>query len=180
MAAEILTDRNGNPRPWINEIDIPNVGVMGWEGARNLEGRREGFNKNGEHVIDLAIDNELGRAMEAQGWRIVWTKPSEKFPMPQAHIRAKADYRFHDDRDPKVFLVEGNTIIAQLFEQDLGQLDRAPIARMDIRLHPFTSLDDDGVWRATAFIKELYVELNMSSFNRQYGTSAYLNGNRTV
>lgn len=70
---------------------------------RNFEGKEGMYNKEGDRFFHVALDEELGLELEAEGWNVKWLNSRDDEP-PLGHIQCALN--FHPDRrPPKVVLI---------------------------------------------------------------------------
>lgn len=128
---------------------------------RNFSGTKTKYNKNGKRLISLFLDDDTANAMKEEGWNIKYYIPrvddEEEAREPIPFIEAELRY---DNYPPDVTLeIGGNK--QTLDEDDLVnlKLDQADIVDVDVRLSPYTWINDDGESKVKAYVDRLRIRM---------------------
>lgn len=128
---------------------------------RNFSGTKTKYNKNGKRLISLFLDDDTANAMKEEGWNIKYYIPrvddEEEAREPIPFIEAELRY---DNYPPDVTLEIGDNK-QTLDEDDLVnlKLDQADIVDVDVRLSPYTWINDDGESKVKAYVDRLRIRM---------------------
>ena len=149
-------------------IEIENARII----FKNFSGEKTKFNTKGDRTFSVIIeDPELANSLKAEGWN-VQSRPVRDDPDAVLYtipVKINLD-SFPNIPGAKVFIFDEETKhLTQLNEDNIGELDSADIKKIDLTLRPrFWDDESDGRKKIKAYLKEMYVTLNESRFERKY------------
>lgn len=128
---------------------------------RNFSGTKTKYNKTGKRLISLFLDDATADQLKNEGWNIKYyipkvdgeEEPREPIPFLEAELR-------YDNYPPEVTLeMSGNKQVLE--EDDLVnlKLDTADIIDVDVRLSPYTWINDDGESKIKAYVDRLRIRM---------------------
>lgn len=134
---------------------------------RNFEGKEGPFNKAGDRNFAVLLDDEIAKAMAADGWNIKWLSPrdddGDEVEPDQAYL--PVSIRF-DVFPPNVVLVTTHGRTA-LDESTIEMLDYAEITNVDLIVRPYT-------WQVNsktgikAYVKTMFVTIEEDELVKKY------------
>ena len=142
-----------------NSITIENADI----GFRNFSGEEGKFNPAGNRNFCVFFDEDMGKTLEDDGWKIRWLDPKEEGDAPTAILQVKVNY---NNIPPQIMLVTsgGKTI---LDEDSVGMLDWAEIENVDIIIRPY-NWNVNGKTGVAAYVKSMYVTIIEDEFAHKY------------
>ena len=145
---------------YVGKVTLRHV-QLGRGSFRNFAGRKTGVNKSGKRLINLFLDDDIAARLKDDGWNVKYYVPkSDDDDTPPAAVPfLEAELRY-DNYPPQVKLeIGGNE--QELEEEDLVNLnlDTADITDVDVRLSPYTWVDDDGKDRIKAYVDKLRIRM---------------------
>ena len=142
-----------------NSITIENADI----GFRNFSGEEGKFNPAGSRNFCVFFDEDMGKTLEDDGWKIRWLDPKEEGDAPTAILQVKVNY---NNIPPQIMLVTsgGKTI---LDEDSVGMLDWAEIENVDIIIRPY-NWNVNGKTGVAAYVKSMYVTIIEDEFAHKY------------
>ena len=142
-----------------NSITIENADI----GFRNFSGEEGKFNPAGNRNFCVFFDEDMGKTLEDDGWKIRWLDPKEEGDAPTAILQVKVNY---NNIPPQIMLVTsgGKTI---LDEDSVGMLDWAEIENVDVIIRPY-NWEVNGKTGVAAYVKSMYVTIIEDEFAHKY------------
>lgn len=147
-----------------------NDGTVLMEGVRiifrNFAGKEDQYNREGDRNFAVILDEEVAKAMAADGWNIKWLKPREEEDegeTEQAYL--PVSIRF-DVFPPNVTLVTSGSR-TKLDESTIEMLDFADIVNVDLIVRPYT-------WQVQtktgikAYVKTMFVTIDEDELVKKY------------
>lgn len=128
---------------------------------RNFSGKPSKFNKEGDRNFAVYIPDELAETLIEDGWNIKRTNDD------RAYLNVSVKYAF---RPPEVKVGINPRKMKSLSEETIGELDWADIAKVDLSIRPRT-YDVNGKQGIKAYLSEMYVIINKSSFAERYSAN---------
>lgn len=143
----------------------------------NLEGRKERYNNDGDRTFRVKFfDPEFAQQLADDGWNIrIYTPKNEEYD-PYYYLTVKTKFRIDSEKvrqDPEIHLVNSkNDIICG--PQNMADVDMAfrnhKVTRVDLSVAP-RYWTNEGIGNGegiTAYIRELWVEIQDSPFASHY------------
>lgn len=139
---------------------------------RNFTGEERKFNPEGKRNFCLVIDDEVqAQQMFEEGWNVRILPPRTDDELAKHYIPVAVSYRNNDSFPVCVYIVEGNQRTL-LNEDTIGRLDHADIASVDLTIRP-RYWDDNGQAKIKAYLKTMYVTLNVDELDQRYASGNY-------
>lgn len=139
---------------------------------RNFTGEERKFNPEGKRNFCLVIDDEVqAQQMFEEGWNVRILPPRTDDELAKHYIPVAVSYRNNDSFPVCVYIVEGNQRTL-LNEDTIGRLDHADIASVDLTIRP-RYWDDNGQAKIKAYLKTMYVTLNVDELDQRYASGDY-------
>lgn len=110
-------------------------------------------------MMDCAITPELAQQLEAMGWRVAWTKVTERYPVAQPHLRL---YFYNSAIAAEV--KNGNIVATYSMDPSKGlalaNLNRLDMQNISVVINGYSQgPDPDGIPRFTPYISEMTFEV---------------------
>jgi len=140
-----------------HNITLKNVNI-GKGHFRNFRGEKSEYNKAGNRKFTIILDEDTGRQLQDEGWKIKWWMPKNDDPTrePEPAIPLFEISLAFDERFPvSIKMVTGNDSV-YLDEDNVGILDTAEIMSADIQVRPY-NWDVNGNTGTKAYLKKLKV-----------------------
>ena len=143
----------------------------------NLEGKKDRYNTKGDRTFRLKLnDPEFAKALTEDGWNIrIYTPKNDKYD-PYYYMNVKTKFRADSDTvycDPEIHLLTSkNDILCG--PQNMVDIDAAfighKVKRVDLVLNPYpwTNKEIGPGEGITAYIREMWVEIQESPFANRY------------
>lgn len=139
---------------------------------RNFTGEERKFNPEGKRNFCLVIDDEAqAQQMFEEGWNVRILPPRTDDEVAKHYIPVAVSYRNNDSFPVCVYIVEGNQRTL-LNEDTISRLDHADIASVDLTIRP-RYWDDNGQAKIKAYLKTMYVTLNVDELDQRYASGDY-------
>lgn len=139
---------------------------------RNFTGEERKFNPEGKRNFCLVIDDEAqAQQMFEEGWNVRILPPRTDDEVAKHYIPVAVSYRNNDSFPVCVYIVEGNQRTL-LNEDTISRLDHADIASVDLTIRP-RYWDDNGQAKIKAYLKTMYVTLNVDELDQRYASGGY-------
>ena len=143
------------------------------EGKRNVLVYLDGYDRRGnefqdesripqyKYGADWMAPNDLIPALEADGWNVRWTKPSDDGEYP-ARPYLKVNVKYNPDYpnfNPKICIVKEDGSFTNIDEETVGLIDSIWIDNADIIIKPYNWEERKGIenGRVAAELKTMYV-----------------------
>lgn len=134
---------------------------------RNFEGREERFNQAGNRNFGVLLDDDVAKAMEADGWAIKWLKAREEDEdgEEQAWLKVKLSYK---GRPPTVAVITSRGRL-NLKEDAVETLDWADIKTVDLIVNPYAyEIQATGKSGISAYVKSLFAIIEEDELEAKY------------
>ena len=130
---------------------------------KNFSGVEGRYNREGDRNFNVVLNPDEAEAMAADGWNVKTLQPREEGDAPLYILPVAVRYNKYP---PKIVMItkKGKT---ELTEDTVGLLDTARIEKADMILNPST-WDDDGELRIKAYLRSLYVTLELDPLEEKY------------
>lgn len=139
---------------------------------KNFAGEERKFNPAGNRNFCLVIEDEVqARQMFEEGWNVRILPPRTDDEVAKHYIPVAVSYRNNDSFPVCVYIVDGNQRTL-LNEDTIGRLDHADIATVDLTIRP-RYWDDNGQTKIKAYLKTMYVTLNVDELGQRYASGNY-------
>ena len=139
---------------------------------KNFAGEERKFNPAGNRNFCLGIEDEVqARQMFEEGWNVRILPPRTDDEVAKHYIPVAVSYRNNDSFPVCVYIVDGNQRTL-LNEDTIGRLDHADIATVDLTIRP-RYWDDNGQTKIKAYLKTMYVTLNVDELDQRYASGNY-------
>ena len=139
---------------------------------KNFAGEERKFNPAGNRNFCLVIEDEVqARQMFEEGWNVRILPPRTDDEVAKHYIPVAVSYRNNDSFPVCVYIVDGNQRTL-LNEDTIGRLDHADIAPVDLTIRP-RYWDDNGQTKIKAYLKTMYVTLNVDELDQRYASGNY-------
>lgn len=139
---------------------------------KNFAGEERKFNPEGKRNFCLVIDDEVqAQQMFEEGWNVRILPPRTDDEVAKHYIPVAVSYRNNDSFPVCVYIVDGNQRTL-LNEDTIGRLDHADIASVDLTIRP-RYWDDNGQTKIKAYLKTMYVTLNVDELDQRYASGNY-------
>ena len=129
------------PNKYVQPVKLYHVQI-GRGSFRNFSGTKTKFNKTGKRIISIFLPEDRAEEMKADGWYIKYYTPSSDM---------------EDEAAEPIPFID----CEELDEEDLTalKLDRADIIDVDVRLSPYTWINDDGERKIKAYVDKLRIRM---------------------
>ena len=139
---------------------------------KNFAGEERKFNPAGNRNFCLVIEDEVqAQQMFEEGWNVRILPPRTDDEVAKHYIPVAVSYRNNDSFPVCVYIVDGNQRTL-LNEDTIGRLDHADIATVDLTIRP-RYWDDNGQTKIKAYLKTMYVTLNVDELDQRYASGNY-------
>lgn len=139
---------------------------------KNFAGEERKFNPAGNRNFCLVIEDEVqAQQMFEEGWNVRILPPRTDDEVAKHYIPVAVSYRNNDSFPVCVYIVDGNQRTL-LNEDTIGRLDHADIASVDLTIRP-RYWDDNGQTKIKAYLKTMYVTLNVDELDQRYASGNY-------
>lgn len=148
------------PNKYVQPVKLYHVQI-GRGSFRNFSGTKTKFNKTGKRIISIFLPEDRAEEMKADGWYIKYYTPSSDMEDEVAEPIPFIDCELRYDNYPPEVTLEINGNKQELDEEDLTalKLDRADIIDVDVRLSPYTWINDDGERKIKAYVDKLRIRM---------------------
>lgn len=153
----------GEPMSDSNNVVMEEVRII----FRNFAGKESEFNREGDRNFAVLLNDEIGNAMQEDGWNVKWLKPREdadEGETEQAYLQVKVNYG--KGRPPRIALIteRGRT---NLSEDEVEMLDWVDIKNVDLIVRPYhwNVREKTGI---SAYLQSLYVTIEEDELERKY------------
>lgn len=161
------------PEP-LRELPLLNIEDLEFVFNTNFAGAaRPPYDEEGDRYFNAKIDPTIADALERDGWKVKWTKPSKNASEevirefePEPYIVVSLGYKF---RPPTIIMIRnGNPTV--ITEKTVGLLDSTEFTKIDavIRARHWTGPAGEGY---KAWLAEFYGHVHLSEIGAKY---AYL------
>jgi len=140
-------------------------------GFRNFSGKEGKFNPVGRRNFCVFIEEELAKALEADGWNVRWLQPRDDMEKEQGYLQVAVSF---DNIPPKIIMISSNgkTI---LDEESVGILDWADISEVDLIIKPYNWVMHEGTRNekrgVKAYVKSMYVQITEDEFEKKWSNA---------
>lgn len=133
---------------------------------RNFSGKSSKFNKEGDRNFAVYIPEDMAAQLADDGWNVKRTNPrnEDDEARPYLNIAVKFGYR-----PPEILVGTSPRAMKRMDEDTVGELDWADIASVDLTIRP-RAYDVNGKTGIKAYLGEMYVIINKSSFAERYSS----------
>lgn len=138
---------------------------------RNFEGRETEYNNPGNRNFCVLLNDDIGKAMQHDGWNVKLLKPREEGDEPKPYIQVTVGFKI---RPPRMVMINSISKRRTILDEETCQLlDWADILTADliIRARPWSVRGNAGIkaYLKTLFviIDEDYLELKYAEGNEQ-------------
>ena len=151
---------------------------MLFKNFRGLEKRKDGkvVNTAGTRTFAVVIDDpDMANDMALEGWNVKISKHTDPDEKPTYYIPVAVDFS-NTDRFPVSIYLYTRRRRKLLDESEVGQLDSAEFANVDLLIKPsrWEKRDRNGVNRGIkAYLKEMHATLEESRFAEKYASYEY-------
>lgn len=138
---------------------------------KNFSGKEGQFNPAGKRNFCVLLDNDLAKALEADGWNVRWLEPRDDQEEEQGYLQVAVSYSYIP---PKIIMISsrGKTI---LDDESVGILDWADIATVDLIIRPYNWVLHEGTKNeksgVKAYVKNMYVKIEEDEFEKKWANS---------
>lgn len=146
------------------EVLIENARIL----FRHFSGDKDAYHAPGQRDFSVALTQEMGEAMERDGWNVKWLDPREEGDLPQAILKVKVNF---GGRPPEVTLVTSRNK-TRLDEDTISVLDYADILTADMFISPY-DWEFNGKSGRTAYLSKLFVTIREDELDRKYADIPY-------
>lgn len=138
---------------------------------RNFTGEERKKNPAGNRNFCLVIEDEVqAQQMFEEGWNVRILPPRTDDEVAKHYIPVAVSYRNNDSFPVCVYIVDGNQRTL-LNEDTIGRLDHADIASVKLTIRPRYWDDDNGQTKIKAYLKTMYVTLNVDELDQWWHAS---------
>lgn len=131
---------------------------------RNFSGVEGRYNMEGKRNFCVVIPDDMAEQLKEDNWNVKILKPREEGDPSKYYIKVNVNYS--SKVAPRIFKCKGNKVICELPEQHIGRLDTKKILHADLTVNSYQY--DPDIPNVTAYLEELYVELEDSPFNYKF------------
>lgn len=140
---------------------------------RNFTGEERKKNPAGNRNFCLVVEDEVqAQQMFEEGWNVRILPPRTDDEVAKHYIPVAVSYRNNDSFPVCVYIIDGNQRTL-LNEDTIGRLDHADIASVKLTIRPRYWDDDNGQTKIKAYLKTMYVTLNVDELDQWYASSNY-------
>ena len=137
---------------------------------RNFSGAEGRYNMEGKRNFCVVIpDDEQAEAMKEDGWNVKILQPREEGDPAKYYIKVNVNYG--SKVPPSIYKVKGDRVICELGENHISKLDTKKILHADMSINSY-QYDPDKP-DVTAYLEEMYVELEDSPFSYRFAEEEY-------
>lgn len=138
---------------------------------RNFTGEERKKNPAGNRNFCLVVEDEVqAQQMFEEGWNVRILPPRTDDEVAKHYIPVAVSYRNNDSFPVCVYIVDGNQRTL-LNEDTIGRLDHADIASVKLTIRPRYWDDDNGQTKIKAYLKTMYVTLNVDELDQWWHAS---------
>lgn len=131
---------------------------------RNLEGRGDKFNREGDRNFALVIDSaEHADMLREEGWNVKIKAPREEGDDPFMFLPVKVKF---NNRGPAIYLKSGKSM-NRLDEEACGCIDNIDIDHVDLDIRPY-DYDVNGQSGRAAYLDSMCVVQIVDRFLDRY------------
>ena len=162
-------------RKRIGNLELENARIF----FKNFEGRGSRYNRDGDRNFAVAIDDpDYANLLIEDGWNVRISKPRNEDDETEYYIPVSV--RYFDDpedwRNPSVYIIVNGKKKTLLDAGSIGCLDHSTIKNVDLVIRPRQWEDETtGDWKIKAFVKSMYVTLDVDRFAEKYADEDYEN-----
>ena len=131
---------------------------------RNFSGKEGQYNPAGNRNFAVALDPEIAKELEDEGWNVRWLRPRNEEDQEQPILSVKVAF---GRRPPKIIIVNSMGAKTQLFEEQVQLLDWADIEYADITINPY-NWEAAGKRGVKAYLKTMYVKIQEDPWEQKY------------
>lgn len=133
---------------------------------RNFAGQPDQFNpQGGKRTFSVVLEEDEGKAMEADGWNVKFPPPREEGDVPIGTLKVNVKYGGRG-RPPRVMLVTKRNK-TQLDETTVASLDWADITNVDLTVRPY-HWEVGGKTGISAYLVTAWVTINEDPLDAKY------------
>lgn len=149
-------------RDWIPDAELADV-VVKWSWS-HFDGREDVYNTPGDHNFTISLPEDIAKEMASQGWNVREREGREEGDPPEWTLECKISDKF--GVPPIFFIKRGRKFRIEALEE-LREVRRDSCSKLNVILQPspWTNGMRSGI---TAYVKEMYVEINESRFAAEY------------
>lgn len=134
---------------------------------KNFAGKESQYNAEGNRNFCVKIDNDLAEKLEADGWKVKYTKPRDEEDIPEPYLQINVSYR---RKAPKIVCIEGNR--RQEFDESrVDMLDWMDLSNTDLRING-SHWEFAGKTGIKGYLDAMYITLEEDELDKKY---SYLN-----
>lgn len=147
-------------------IDVENGKII----FKNFSGTGSRYNREGDRNFSWVIeDPDLAQALTEDGWNVRVRPAREEGQEPEYRLPVTVSFRSFPNIPPAQVFTYANRVKTHLTEENIGELDMAPIQSVDMTIRPRWWLDEEtGEWHIKAYLKEMHVTLEASKWADKY------------
>lgn len=133
-------------------------------GFSHFDGREAMFNEEGDHNFIIRIPEQRALRMQEAGWNVKQKEGREEGDPLEWHLKVKIGTK---RGMPKIFFVKGKRIIRVEDARELADIRFSVVTNLDLIVQPSRWINGNrqGI---SAYVKEMYVEMNVSKFDEKY------------
>lgn len=134
---------------------------------RNFSGEEGQYNRKGDRNFAVALDEDVAKKMEKEGWNVKRLKPRDDEEIGTAYVQCAINF---SNRPPAIYLITqkmGKEIMVLMPEDQLDHLDWIDIAKADITINPY-EWNVNGNSGIKAYVKSLYVTQQVDPLMERY------------
>ena len=139
---------------------------------RNMEGNATDYTPAGRREFALAIDEDLAHELENEGWTCVkWRNADKNDPESPLVPFFKIKMNFESYNPPIVGVVASDGVHRTKVDPSWlndQHIDKRNLAHCDVAVNSYHSTDRFGVEHCTAYLSELYIQLEEGAFDYKY------------
>ena len=147
--------------------NVDNVTIRDLSGRhilfRNLEGRKDAYNVNGQRSFHIILDSDFAKVLEKDGWNIRWRPARDEGEPPTPTLQLFARY---DVMPPKIWIVTKNKKTL-LDENTVKSFDWAEIDKLSLTVRPY-QYEFNGKYGIKAMVKTMYVTIVEDELDAEY------------
>lgn len=134
---------------------------------RNFSGEEGQYNKKGDRNFAVALDENMAKEMEGEGWNVKRLRPREDEEVGTPYVQVAINY---SNRPPSVYLITqkmGREIMVLMPEDQLDAMDWIDIEKADLSLNPY-EWEVNGNSGTKAYLKSLYITQRVDPLMERY------------
>ena len=131
---------------------------------RNFSGTEGRYNVEGKRNFCVVVPDDVAEQLKEDHWNIKILRPREEGDQSKYYIKVNVNY--NSKVKPSIYKCRGDKVICELGENHIGRLDTKRILHADMTINSY-QYDPDKP-DVTAYLEELYVELEDSPFNYRF------------